>query len=400
MKKIISALLAVLMCAAAFASCSGGDSSSAPDKPTEAAEGSKYDEPDKNTHQFYVRDDFDAEVLTATLFNTKTDDKTTIKLEKYDKDAKSDYTTYTGWGDTEKYNRLVINSDDEPSIELAFNDYVSGWHVSSFGVLPFTVGDNSEEIDYARKTFKYEDGEKDVYIWTPEDYDAKSKEKYSVIYMPDGQNMFERSSTTYGSWGVAESVTAMMSQSDNRAIIVGIDDSTSNRDSELTPDIGELQWSGESYKNGTGEYYANFVMKKVVPYVEKNYNVYTDREHTAVCGSSSGGIESFYIGMQNADKFGYIGALSPAFGLFSDDVWKAYLSEKKFGENTPFVYIYCGNADDLEKSLYPFAKSMQDNLASVSYPADKVVFEEYDEGLHNERYWRAIFPEFLKYMFE
>ena len=57
-------------------------------------------------------------------------------------------------------------------------------------------------------------------------------------------------------------------------------------------------------------------------YINKNYNTYTDKEHTAICGSSSGGLEAFYIGMEHSDKFSSIGALSPAFLLFNENTWK------------------------------------------------------------------------------
>lgn len=343
-----------------------------------------------------VMDEMLAEKIEVKLLNTENKNSETVTPElKGEEDG--EYKEYEFSADTDKYDRMVIVSDGEESIELALNEYVNGWDISSYGVNPIA----ESRPDYEIKTFKYSKTEKDVYIWTPDDYDGKSKDKYSVIYMTDGQNLFEERATSFGSWGAAESAQNMMQNSGNKVIIVGIDDSTSNRDSELTPDIGDIAEMAdkENYENGTGEYFSDFVYKTVVPYIEKNYNVYTDPEHTAICGSSSGGIESFYIGMEHPDKFGTIGALSPAFALYDNSTWVKYLKSKDFSKYQPKIYIYNGNADDLEKLLLTGAESMPENLAKINYPKDKITFKKYDKGMHNEAYWRAVFPEYLKIMF-
>ncbi|MBQ5346435.1 MAG: alpha/beta hydrolase [Ruminococcus sp.] len=376
MKRIIALLLAAGLTASLFAACSS----------------------EKKGHKIYIRDDFAAENLKVVFSSTTSDKSETVKPDKLDEN--DDYTTYSVVGDDKKYDRLVIKSDDEESIELAFNNYVSGWELSSYGVVPFTYDEKEKTADYAVKNFKYGDGDKDVYILTPEGYDKNSKKKYPVIYMCDGQNLFDKTATSHGCWGVPESIRSMQKNTGKGVIIVGIDDGTANRDSELTPDIGEVQDVGDgdvdNYKNGTGKYYSDFVVNTVMPYVEKNYNVYTDRKHTAVAGSSSGGIESFYIGMEHADKFGTIGALSPAFGLFSDKTWVKYLKSKDLKKNKPFVYIYNGDGDELEKMLKVGAVSMTDNLKKVGYGKKDYTLKLYSKGLHNEKYWRALFPEFLK----
>lgn len=379
MKKLLAFLTAAALVVAAFASCSASG--------------------EKKGHKIYIRDDFAAEKLKVIFLNSENSKKETVEPEKLDEN--DDYTTYSVVADDKKYDRLIIKSDDEESIQLAFNSYVNGWHISSYGVIPFTYDEKEENaIDYAVKAFKYEDTEKNIYIWTPKGYKKNSKKKYPVIYMTDGQNLFDKGATSHGCWNVAESIRSMQKNTGKSAIVVGIDDSTSNRDSELTPNIGKVvdvsSVDSGSFENGTGKYYSDFVVNTVMPYIEKNYNVYTDRKHTAVAGSSSGGIESFYIGMEHPDKFGTIGALSPAFVLYDDATWINYLKQKDLKKNKPFVYIYNGNADDLEKRLKTDAESMPKNLKQVGYKDKDYVIKLYDKGLHNEKYWRALFPEFLK----
>lgn len=385
MKKIISIILSVLLGVTFMASCSNSKT----ENKTKTQTG----------HKIYIRDDYSAEVLKVKFLNTQSGAKETVKPEKIKEN--DDYTTYSVYGDTKKYDRLIVSSDGTDSIELAFNDYVNGWHISMYGMIPFTYDEKEEPVDYAVKSFKYDkDNKKDIYIHTPKGYKKDSKEKYPVIYMTDGQNLFDNGATSHGCWSVAESVRSMQKNVGKSVIIVGIDDSTSNRDSELTPNIGKVvdvsSVDGGSFENGTGKFYSDFVVNTVMPYIEKNYNVYTDREHTAIAGSSSGGIESFYIGMEHPDKFGAIGALSPAFSLFSDKTWVKYLKSKKLDKNKPFVYIYNGDSDDLEKYLKKGAVSMVDNLKKVGYNDKDIMLRVYDKGMHTEKFWRAVFPEFLK----
>ena len=377
MKKLLVILTAAALAVTALVSCSG----------------------EKKGHKIYIRDDFAAEKLKVIFLSTKSNAKETVDPEKIGEN--DDYTTYSVIADDKKYDRIIIKSDDEESIQLAFNSYVSGWHLSAYGVIPFTYDEKEEDvIDYAVKSFKYENTEKQIYIWTPKGYKKDDKKKYPVIYMTDGQNLFEKSATAHGSWTVAESIRSMQKNTGKSAIVVGIDDSTSNRDSELTPNIGKVvdtsSVDGGNFENGTGKYYSDFVVNTVMPYIEKNYNVYTDAEHTAVAGSSSGGIESFYIGMEHPDKFGTIGALSPAFGLYDDATWVKYLKSHDYSKNKPFVYIYNGDADKLEKYLKIGAENMPANLKTVGYTEKDYTLKIYDKGLHNEKYWRAVFPEFLK----
>ena len=347
---------------------------------------------------FYVRTDYDRGSMTANFLSTENNSKLSVEMEKI---AEGDeYITYKTKADPDKFDRVYLTrGKDNNTIQLAFNKYIGGYHISGSGIMPFVYDEAEPKIEFKRIPLKYKDGDKDILVWTPESYDENDKDtKYSVIYMPDGQNLFVDSATSYGCWGVAQSVKSMMAQSDNKCIIVGIE-TYANRNSDLTPDIGEAVVGDESYKNGAGIDFSNFVCDTVVPYIEENYNVYTDPSHNFLCGSSSGGLEVFYIGMEHQDKFGTIGALSPAFELFSEDTWKNYLKGITVDENSPFIYIYCGNNDELEQFLYIESIKMNDYLKDIGYPKEKIVTKIYEEGIHNEIYWRAVFPDFLKYAF-
>ena len=217
-----------------------------------------------------------------------------------------------------------------------------------------------------------------------------------MIYTEDGERTLFAGTSDSTCWNVAESVTSMMSLSDNRAIIVAISTpEETTRSEELTPDIGELKSDDLMFQHKEGKYFSDFVCNTVMPYIEKNYNVYTDGAHNSICGSSLGGLESFYIGMEQPDKFGAIGAMSSTFSLFDMDTWKEYISAKKFDENSPFIYFYAGD-DKADGGKH--TRQMYDYMTGV-YPKDKLFCDTYSNGEHLTEYWRYIFPEFLKYAF-
>lgn len=374
MKRIITAVLCVVLTVLLFTACG---------------------KTDDKTPKFTAADKADRKEVTAAFKNTDSGDTLDVKLNR-EKSSDEKTALYTGNADPAKFDRVIVNADGTETIELAYNDYVRAWDISSGKPYPGTA---ITEPKYDRVTFDYEDRKKDVLIWKPEDYDASSADKYAVIYMTDGQNLFDRKATSTGSWGVAESVTEMTANGGQKCIIVGVENGATWRDEELTPDIGKV--TEASYENGKGKYFSDFVIDTVMPYVNEHYNVYTDREHTHIAGSSSGGIESFYIAMEHPDRFASVGALSPAFLLYTDDTWVEYLNKKDFSKNAPLVYLYCGNssADQLEQPLCIGTKTMPNNLKVCGYPEDKVVIKLYENGVHNEMYWRAVFPDYLKYAF-
>lgn len=391
MKRLICIVLSVVLIVFTLAACSdNGEESS-----DTATESPKAQTTEKDGHPLYIRAEKDLDDITATFSAVSGDDTKTVDMNVAKEEDKTD--VYVCYADTKAFDRVTITCNGRDSELLAFNDYTSGWELSPARAVPFTYGKESKAPKYDRKEFPYQDRSKGVLIYTPDGYDPKSADKYAVIYMTDGHNLFDPNMTSYGCWAVAESVEAMASQSDNKTIVVGIENMDGWRDDELTPNLGTP--TNPEYEDGHGAYFCDFLMKTVVPYVEKNYNVYTDSDHTAICGSSSGGIESFYIAMEHPEKFGAVGALSPAFSLFDNETWNKYLSKKDFSKGHPRVYIYCGEGTDLEQALLPGAKEMPDNLAKINYPAENIYYYTAEKALHNELYWRVIFPDFLKYLY-
>ncbi len=314
-------------------------------------------------------------------------------------------TVYSLDVDCSLYDRIIFSNGTAQTTDTPLTVANSGYFIlttdnGKFVAAVYPYGQNSsgtiKQVD-----LEYSAGyNKRITIWTPVGYDANDKsKKYSVLYMTDGQNIFgnDENCAKY-EWEVDETVLSYMQNGGDGIIVVGIDNANSKRDSELTPDIGDVvpSYNSGGFKNGTGETYSDFVVEKVIPYVDANYNTNSIR---GIAGSSSGGIESFYIGMEHMDKFDYIGALSPAFLLYDKATWSTYLSKFDFSDSSklPRIYFFNGNSpkDALEQELYPNAVAMQGWMEEKGYPTELLKTVVDNDARHNEMYWVLYLPEAL-----
>lgn len=304
--------------------------------------------------------------------------------------------------DTSVYDRVIFNNGTRQTVNVPVGKASSGFYISDassrkamkVGTYAYTGADTGT---MKKLTLQYSAGyNKKIWIWTPADYSASSADKYRTVYMLDGQNMFDDDhSDSYGGWEVTDAVESMMSNGGRGVIVVGIDNGNSYRDSELTPDIGDVVPAyAKDFENGTGKKFSDFVVNTVMPYVQKNYNSSKAACDNCIAGSSSGGIEAFYIGIEHPDKFGQIGAFSPAFLLFGSSVWDSYLGTKTLSP-TQRLYLYSGNASGLEAEIYTDAVAMYPRLKALGWDDSRIKLVEEETADHNEAWWRIFFPEML-----
>ena len=404
--RIISGIISVAFCLSALTACSSekndtdksagqGSKQSTASEQSSVSEASKQNViPGSGNHVLTVRDPGKNAEMTATFFNNITEATEDVKMQKTDEAG--DSFVYTCKGDTAKYNMVHLSYGDTVTKNAAFNECVSGWELFEGELVPYDIkSDKKFELKYDTKTFQVQGIEKNVYIWTPDDYDAKSADKYSTIYMLDGQTVL---TTELGgsmrSWNVAQHTASMMSATDNKAILVCLD-AGDMRDDDYSPAISD-DAECKSSSNPCGSLFANFVCDTVMPYVQENYNVYTDAQHTSLAGSSLGGLESFYAVLSHPESFGTAGVLSPSFWAYVDDTWADFLKDKVKMENAPFLYVYAGSyASDNGEN----AEDVYNMLLEMGYPKDRMVFNKYEPGEHTPTFWRNIYPEFLQAMF-
>ncbi|MBQ0009042.1 MAG: alpha/beta hydrolase [Firmicutes bacterium] len=231
-----------------------------------------------------------------------------------------------------------------------------------------------------------------VRIWTPDDYNKDKK--YSVIYMHDGQNIFNYFDKSMEMWNLNEIV--------RDSIVVGVDHGGVKRIDELSPRAWTKYGKNASYvRKPCGEEYCDFLINKVMPYVNKNYNVKQGREFTSIGGSSMGGIMSLYIALTYKEIFGKAYVFSPAFKVYSAGFFEKYLQENPIIlENLPYLYIASGGTHGAERKgsggdesiIAKYVPYIKVELTKRGYPRNKIKTQILEGWVHHECTWRELFP--------
>lgn len=407
MKRIPALLLCGAVCVSAVTGCSGnkGDSQATPDSAVSKTEPVKTEV--EKIHKLTIRATKDISDITATFINTANGKTEDVKMKKGTEDEKA--VVFSCEADVNQYNMVHLTYGDTTSMDVTFNSFISGWNLDNDELLPYVVGTEPVyDPQFDTQVFQFDGRDKNVYIWKPADYDEKAAEKYSVIYMFDGQSVLAKGKdrgmdNDVMCWNVSENVESMTAVTGNKAIIVAIDNGSPYRDDELIPDLGHIDMEGapayakeEDVSEKKGNAFADFVCDTVMPYVNEHYNVYTDAQHTSLAGSSLGGLETFYTVLSHPDKFCAGGALSSTFSMYAEAEWTNFLKDKCSMENAPFLYLYAGgymvDNGDVTEMMY-------NRLLESGYPKEKIIFSKYEPGEHFIEYWRNIYPEFLEAAF-
>jgi predicted alpha/beta superfamily hydrolase len=231
-----------------------------------------------------------------------------------------------------------------------------------------------------------------IWVYLPPGYDA-GELRYPVLYMHDGQNLFDPETSFCGDWGVGESLDALYREKKTEGVIVvGIDNGGEERWNEYSP------WGGPGGEGrGSGDKYARFIVDDLKPLVDKKFRTLPGREHTGIAGSSLGGTISFYISLK------YPGVFSKA-GLFSPSFWFARveavdLVKKARVKQDLRVYMDVGTEEGDRKEEY-----LEDaRLMTCVFSDEKKIEQRFvvDEGgIHNEKAWARRFPAAFLWLFE
>lgn len=234
-----------------------------------------------------------------------------------------------------------------------------------------------------------------VRVYIPEHEEG---ETLPVIYMTDGQNLFEDTHVEFGCWYTRELIRDEKKATGKAAIIVGVhsDRDPMKRTNELTPlTIGELSCPEELKLQITpqGEIFDDFLVNRVMPVIERDFPVETGRNATAICGSSSGGLQAFFTALNHPDLFCAAGVLSPAFLLYTPEDMRDWI-HSKLQPVTPYLYLYSGAGDDQEKLIYQSTEWTYEILEEC-YPPEKCNEVILFEMPHHETAWEQVFKDFL-----
>lgn len=226
-----------------------------------------------------------------------------------------------------------------------------------------------------------------IWLYLPPDYHTSEKH-YPVIYMHDGQNVFDAKTSYAGEWKVDELLNGEFEKNGKGFIVVAIDNNGQERLNEYSP------WTHEKYGGGSGDRYIQMIIKNLKPFIDSNYRTLTGPESTAIIGSSMGGLISFYAGLQYPDVFGKIGAISPSF-WFSEDVL-TFTKEKITPASKSKLYLLLGSEEGMTKEF----NAVVDLIGSSDFPDLNIKEKIVQGGKHNEAFWSSEFIETIRFLYD
>jgi enterochelin esterase-like enzyme len=239
-----------------------------------------------------------------------------------------------------------------------------------------------------------------VRVWLPPGYDDTENQgrDYPVLYLNDGQNLFEAASSYTGvEWQVDETADRLIREGAvPPMIIVGIDHATKDRNREYIPHRSMQPMM----LRVQGRYYPDFLMKEVMPFVDRNYRVATGPENTGLGGSSLGGLIALYCAIVRPGIIGRLLLESPSLWASNRQAIKESRAVRIWPER---IFLAAGTA---EAGSAERSRTVVDDVRELAAIVRRAVLSEkrlrlvITEGAgHTESAWAERFPEALQFLF-
>ncbi len=222
----------------------------------------------------------------------------------------------------------------------------------------------------------------------PHDYYDHSSRRYPVLYLQDGQNLFD-DYAPFGSWGVDKRLAVLSELGRGDIIVVAIDHAEEQRVAEFTPSFRTRLGRGD------GKKYARFLAETLKPYIDASFRTLAERQYTGIGGSSMGGLISMYAGMMFPRTYGKLMIFSPSLWVVPNIPFHLLNLSADF---TGRIYLYGGGREgasmvpNLERFRLQLQAQNQSNDIHFKLSVDP-------EGQHNEKRWGEEFPRAVSWLY-
>jgi len=237
----------------------------------------------------------------------------------------------------------------------------------------------------------YLEHDRDVLVWLPDGYDACDR-RYPVLYMHDGQNLFEPETSFQGEhWRIGETATELIEAGRiDPPIIVGIYNTGEMRLEEYTPTADQKLGGGHA------DDYGRMIIEELKPLVDGTYRTHTNRESTGIAGSSLGGLVSLHLGFNHPAVFGRVAALSPS-------VWwdrKAILKTIREVRSKPKSRLWVDMGTAEGRRGLDDARLLKAALVGLGFvDGVDLHYAEYEGATHSEQAWSERVGPMLEFLF-
>jgi len=237
-----------------------------------------------------------------------------------------------------------------------------------------------------------------VRVWTPPGYGDPAGTRYPVLYLNDGQNLFE-ASTAFGGvhWQVGETAGRLIAEKKiPPLVIVGIDNTGRNRIREYLP------WRSPDVRTliVRGKLYPNFLRREVMPLVESRYALLSGPDNTGLGGSSLGGLIALYTQINAPGVFGRLLIESPSLGIARR---KMIYECRRFRDWPERVYLGMGTRElgDAKKDekIANDARELAGLIAGAGLHEQRLKVNIEEGAPHSEASWARRLPGALAFLY-
>lgn len=276
---------------------------------------------------------------------------------------------------------------------------------------------NAQSIEVSSGTIKRFENFKSKYVdarnidvWLPAKYNAKNK--YAVLYMQDGQMLFDSTHNwNHQEWGVDETITKLLSENKIKdCIVVGIWNNGNKRDAEYFPQKAFYNLSDSNQQvirnyvlttkqrrlfgdAPIGDLYLKFLVTELKPFIDSSFSVYTNQQNTFIGGSSRGGLISMYAICEYPEVFGGAGCLSTHWsGVYTNqrnmipEIFYTYLSQHLPSPKTHKIYFDYGSLT-LDSLYKPYQLKVDEIMKQKGYNSSNWITKEFPGENHSEKSW-------------
>lgn len=248
-----------------------------------------------------------------------------------------------------------------------------------------------------------------IRILLPNDYENNDSNRYPVLYIHDGQNVyFDEESFASFSWRLPEILSS--NEQLPKMLVVAIDNDSDQRLNEYSPWQGKSEFDVSLKQfGGDGEQYAEWIVQVVKPFIDAHYRTKSDFKNSLLVGSSMGAFITAYTAAKYPEVFGKLGIFSLA-SWFNEEAFLAYLKQHAINKETS-VYIQVGTKETEETTDPNLNNHKNQNYINCSLrlcrlwldqnlPINQLWLNIFVEESHHERYWFSHFVEFLEFVFK
>lgn len=268
-----------------------------------------------------------------------------------------------------------------------------GWHAPA-EMLPASTPHDRLKVHRGFRSRILPD-RRDLIVYLPPGYEEQAERTYPVLYLNDGQNLFDPA-TSYikgRTWMVREHADAAIEAGEvEPLVIVGIYNTGDRRLAEYTH---ERDWQ---MGGGEADSYGQLLTLELMPWIAEHYRVRSEREHTGLGGSSLGGLVSLYLGLRFGEAFGQLAVLSPSVWWNHKSILGILSETAPLLDHKPRVWLDVGDHEGRMtlKDAEMLAKRLR---ANGWVDEESLHFEKVRGGTHDEASWSTRVREMLRFLF-